>query len=179
MALLPGTFWLYQGEELGLDDGRVPAGRGADPLGAAQPDQSRDVARTPMPWRPGPGLGFTTGRPWLPDGGRHEYDTVAGQSDDPASHLNTLTRLLTTRSRLAHLLAATDDVSGIALGAPVTAYRRGGLWAVVNLRDAPVTGVDLPAAAVFDTGDPAVTPDRPRTGRVHLAPYQALLLAAR
>jgi alpha-glucosidase len=49
---LPGTMLLYQGEELGLENGRVPAGEGADPLGAAEPGQSRDGARTPMPWRP-------------------------------------------------------------------------------------------------------------------------------
>ncbi|MGI5227077.1 HAD-IA family hydrolase [Actinoallomurus sp. CA-142502] len=179
MALLPGTFWLFQGEELGLGDGHVPAERTVDPLGAAEPGESRDVVRTPMPWRPGPGLGFTTGRPWLPDGGRGEPDTVAVQADDPASHLNTLSRLLATRRRLAHLLAATDDVSRIALDAPVVAYRRGGLWAVANLRDTPVADVELPAAAVFDTDDPAVGLDRPRTGRVRLAPYQALVLAAR
>lgn len=179
MALLPGTFWLYQGEELGLADGHVPAGRGADPLGTAEPGENRDVARTPMPWRPGPGLGFTTGRPWLPEGGREASDTVAVQTDDPASHLNTLTRLLTTRRRLAHLLTATDDVHRVTLGAPVTAYRRGAVWAVVNLRDTPVTDVELPAPAVFDSDDPAVTVEWPRTGRVRLAPQQALLLAPR
>jgi alpha-glucosidase len=179
MALLPGTFWLYQGEELGLDDGHVPPGHGADPLGTAQPEENRDVARTPMPWRPGPGLGFTTGRPWLPEGGRGDSDTVAAQSADPASHLTTFARLLTTRRRLAHLMAATDEVGRAALGAPVTAYRRGALWTVANLRDTPVDDVDLPAPAVFDTDDPAVGPDRPRTGPVRLAPQQALLLVAR
>lgn len=132
-----------------------------------------------MPWRPGPGLGFTTGRPWLPEGSRSASDTVAGQAADPASHLNTLGRLLTTRRRLAHLLVAIDDVRRIPLGAPVAAYRRGALWSVVNLRDMPTAEVDLPAAAVFDTGDPAVGPDRPKIGRVRLAPYQALLLAER
>ena len=30
MALLPGPMWLDQGEELGLGDGHVPAGAGAD-----------------------------------------------------------------------------------------------------------------------------------------------------
>ncbi|GAA4397125.1 hypothetical protein GCM10023088_80140 [Actinomadura verrucosospora] len=177
MALLPGTFWLYQGEELGLGDGRVPPGLGADPLGAAQPEESRDAARTPMPWRPGPGLGFTTGRPWLPDGARDDGDTVARQRDDPASHLNTVGRLLATRRRLTRRLAATDEVTRAVLAAPVTAYRRGALWAVVNLRDTPVADVDLPAPAVFDTDDPSVTLDRPRAGRVRLAPQQALLLA--
>ncbi|MFC5822550.1 HAD-IA family hydrolase [Nonomuraea insulae] len=176
MALLPGTMWFYQGEELGLGDGHVPPGHGADPLGAAQPDQSRDVARTPMPWRPGPGLGFTTGRPWLPEGGRSAADTVAAQEADPASHLNALRGLMMTRRALADLLAATDEVTKVDLGAGVTAYRRGGLWAVANLRDTPVPAVDLPAPAVFDSDDAAVSPQRPKSGPVRLAPQQALLL---
>ncbi|WP_440107725.1 HAD-IA family hydrolase [Streptosporangium sp. H16] len=179
MALLPGTAWLYQGEELGLGDGQVPPGQGADPLATAQPDQSRDVVRTPMPWRPGPGLGFTTGRPWLPGGGRLRSDTVAGQTGDPASHLNVLRRLLMVRRRLAGLLAVTDEVTRQEIGAPVTAYRRGDLWALANLRDTPSAEVELPAPAVFDSDDPAVTADRPKSGRIRLAPQQALLLAAR
>ncbi|MFB9837322.1 hypothetical protein, partial [Actinoallomurus acaciae] len=93
--------------------------------------------------------------------------------------LNTLSRLLAVRRRLAHRVAATGEVSRVALDTPVAAYRRGGLWTVANLRDTPVAGLDLPAAAVFDTDDPAVGPDRPRTGRVRLAPYQALVLATR
>ncbi|MEV4166422.1 hypothetical protein AB0J34_40295 [Nonomuraea dietziae] len=74
--------------------------------------------RTPMPWRPGPGLAFTTGHPWLPDGTRGNDETVAAQHDDPASHLNTLGRLLATRRRLTHVLAATDNVSRVRLAAP-------------------------------------------------------------
>ncbi|GAA1537043.1 hypothetical protein GCM10009678_19370 [Actinomadura kijaniata] len=179
MMALPGTVWLYQGEELGLTDGHVPPGEGTDPLGAAQPGRSRDVARTPMPWRPGPGLGFTAGTPWLPEGGRAEADTVAGQDADPASHLNTVRRLVATRRRLTGLLAAAQEVDRVDLGAGLSAYRRGGLWAVANLRDAPSAEIEPPAPVVFDSDDPAVSPDRPRTGPMRLAPQQALLLAAR
>jgi alpha-glucosidase len=174
-SLLPGTMWLYQGEELGLDDGRVPAGSGADPLGAAEPGQSRDGARTPMPWLPGPGLGFTTGRPWLPDGGRTEADTVAGQSADPGSPLVTLTRLLRTRRSVAHRLAD-PRVTRVERGRGITAYRRDGLEVLVALGDGPSAEVELPAPAVFDTDGPGVTPERPRTGCVRLAPQQAVLL---
>lgn len=36
-----------------------------------------------MPWRPGPGLGFTTAaRVWLPEGGRRDADTVEVQRRD-------------------------------------------------------------------------------------------------
>ncbi|MFI6515328.1 HAD-IA family hydrolase [Spirillospora sp. NPDC050679] len=88
----------------------------------------------------------------------------------------TLRRLLMTRRRLAGRLAATDEAARVDLARGVTAYRRGGLWAVANLRDEPVPALNLPARAVFDSDDPAITPERPRTGRVRLAPQQALVL---
>jgi glycosidase len=67
-----------RGEELGLDDGHIPAAQVQDPLarkaGAAA---ARDPARTPMPWAPGPRLGFTTAdRAWLAWGDRQPEDTV-------------------------------------------------------------------------------------------------------
>ncbi|MGW0061509.1 hypothetical protein ACWDTT_16470 [Streptosporangium sandarakinum] len=64
------------------------------------------LAHTPMPWRPGQGLGFTTERPWLPEGGRTEADTVEGQAGDPASHLNAVIRLPAARHGQALLPAA-------------------------------------------------------------------------
>ncbi|MEW1842921.1 hypothetical protein AB0392_33690 [Nonomuraea angiospora] len=73
----------------------------------------------------------------------------------------------------------TGEVTRAEVGAPVTAYHRGGLWALANLRGTPLAEVELPAPAVFDSDDPAVTPDRPKPGRVRLAPQQALLPAAR
>jgi alpha-glucosidase len=48
---------------------------------------------------------------------------------------------------------------------------------LVALGDDPNAEIELPAPAVFDTDDPAVTPEDPRTGRVRLVPQQALLLA--
>lgn len=195
MALLPGMLWLYQGEELGLEDGVVPPGQGLDPLGVAEPGQSRDAARTPMPWRAGLGLGFTTGRPWLPDGGRDAADTAAAQLADPHSHLAAVRRLLAAR-RWAHTTATssygdlvhretlpavpgtdTDFCTGFDAETPA-AYRRGGLWVLLNLHDTPSAEVDLPAAVVYDTDDPTVTPSRPRVGRLRLAPQQALLLTS-
>ena len=68
---LPGSPYLYQGEELGLDESDVPADRREDPMflrtDGAEP--GRDGCRTPLPWTAEPpGFGFTTGEPWLPFG---------------------------------------------------------------------------------------------------------------
>jgi alpha-glucosidase len=83
---LPGTAFIYQGEEIGMEDGP-----GADPpIDRA----GRDGARHPMQWDASGG--FTTGTPWLPmvDPGERN---VADQRDDPGSLLNHYRDLIARR----------------------------------------------------------------------------------
>ena len=54
---LPGTVFLYQGDEIGMVDGDE-----ADP---PFDRAGRDSCRHPMQWEPEPLGGFTTGEPWL------------------------------------------------------------------------------------------------------------------
>jgi alpha-glucosidase len=175
-SFLPGTVWLYQGEELGLSNGVVPPELGADPLASSQPDQSRDAARTPMPWQSGPGLGFTGGRPWLPDGARTAADTAAVQSEDPRSHLAAVRRLFAVRRHILATGAAgpgpaePDRANGIAH------YRRGAVEVLVNLGDTPAPIRPLAAPAVFDSDAPTVSVGSPRRAAASLAPQQALVL---
>ncbi|GAA3932198.1 hypothetical protein GCM10023085_11900 [Actinomadura viridis] len=169
-AFLPGTSWIYQGEELGLVDGTVPAGQGADPLGAAEPARSRDGARTPMPWSPGPGLGFTRGRPWLPDGGRVPADTVEVQNRDATGTLALVRRLLSVRRRLLATTPLPSELTWIDTASDVLAYRRGPLTVAANLGEHPAEP-PLNGRPVFDTetGDPRKRP-------AVLLPYQAIVL---
>ncbi|ADD42974.1 HAD-IA family hydrolase [Stackebrandtia nassauensis] len=174
MAFLPGTMWIYQGEELGLPNGTVPDGHGADPLALSQPDQGRDVARTPMPWDDGLGLGFTTGTPWLPLGGRRPADTVAAQRPDPTSHLSALRRLLSARRVL--LTDVDEPAITPAPAGRLTGYRRGHLRVLANLTDEPVP-VPMPTGTtVFDTDDPTVTMTHRRPCPASLAAQQAIVL---
>lgn len=89
---LPGTPFLYAGEEFGLEDAVVPADRLVDPGG-------RDGCRAPIPWAPGPGHGWVGGeRAWLPwppeaDAGR----TAAELRADRTSILHLYRDLLTAR----------------------------------------------------------------------------------
>ena len=73
LLTLPGTAILYQGDEIGLEDGDVPDDRLLD-LG----NPSRDYERTPMPWTRD---GREWQDPWLPltDTSRNVED----QEDDP------------------------------------------------------------------------------------------------
>jgi len=85
---LPGTPCIYQGEELGLRDVEMPQSARRDPVG-------RDGARTPMPWQPSPGRGFSRAAPWLPFG--PERPNAAEASADPDSLLSLYRRAIRTR----------------------------------------------------------------------------------
>jgi alpha-glucosidase len=87
---LRGTPFLYQGEELGLEDADVPPEREVDPGG-------RDGCRAPIPWEPGPGHGWPA-EPWLPWPPEPDVRNVASLRADPGSILHLYRRLLAARS---------------------------------------------------------------------------------
>jgi alpha-glucosidase len=68
LATAPGTVMLYQGEELGLTQPKLPKWAVSDPLDLLYwPDgPGREGARVPIPWAEGDDRGFSTSRPWLP-----------------------------------------------------------------------------------------------------------------
>ncbi len=123
---LPGVPFLFQGDELGLSDAVLPAGVAEDPVAVRNPGAiGRDPQRTPMPWEPGPSLGFTTGTPWLPVGANHlPADTVAAQRGDLTSPLERTRALLAVRRELD---ALTGDAPATWLldDGPVIAVERG------------------------------------------------------
>ena len=84
---LRGTPFLYQGEELGLTDEKLPRGAILDPPGRRfwPLYVGRDGCRTPVPWTDAGGGGFTTGDPWLPVSSVPADGTAAAQWDDPHS----------------------------------------------------------------------------------------------
>ena len=97
---IPGMPFVYQGEELGLENGYVAPEHVLDPVGLAAYEESRDFCRTPMPWDSSPNNGFSTGRPWLVSEPRSPEETVDHQRRDPDSFLHRFRRLLATRKRL-------------------------------------------------------------------------------
>jgi alpha-glucosidase len=88
---LRGTPFLYQGEELGLEDAAVDDHERVDPGG-------RDPCRAPIPWDRAPGHGWGEGaRTWLPFPPEPEQRSAEAQRDDPASILHLYRRLLAAR----------------------------------------------------------------------------------
>ena len=124
---LPGAVFLFQGDELGLDDADLDAEVAQDPVALRIPGATgRDPYRSPMPWARGRHLGFTTGEPWLPLGhNRTPADTVEAQLADPDSHLERTRRLLATRRALPPLTDG-SPLEWVLEDGPVIAVERGG-----------------------------------------------------
>ncbi|MEX2549414.1 MAG: alpha-amylase family glycosyl hydrolase [Nitriliruptoraceae bacterium] len=126
LCALPGVPFLFQGDELGLSGAELPPEVAEDPIAARNPGAiGRDPQRTPMPWEPGPSLGFTTGVPWLPVGANHvAADTVALQRGDPRSPLERTRELLAVRRGL-EALTGDAPITWLLDEGPVIAVERG------------------------------------------------------
>ncbi len=100
---LPGAYFLYQGDELGLPDVEVPPEARQDPMWL-RTGHGRDGCRAPIPWNAAePHLGFTTGEPWLPQGPGWAALAADSQVDDPLSTLVLYRGALAIRRRLPAL----------------------------------------------------------------------------
>jgi alpha-glucosidase len=104
LLTLPGTAFLYQGDEIGQREG---------PLGETRYDRAgRDRHRHPMQWTGDSKGGFTTGEPWLPLIDPHLHN-VADQRDDPDSMLALVRRLIELRRTLGPGLRLLDGAEGV------------------------------------------------------------------
>ncbi|RQR34392.1 alpha-glucosidase [Burkholderia sp. Bp9143] len=100
IATLRGTPCVYQGEELGLTEARIPYEQLRDPVGIEfwPGNKGRDGCRTPLPWRASePHCGFSSSDTWLPIPDEHASKAVDLQHADPASPLNFFRHFLAWR----------------------------------------------------------------------------------
>lgn len=135
MMGLPGTPFLYQGDELGLDDGSVLIADIMDPVGRRRPEDGRDPCRTPFPWEAGlPHSGFSeAAEVWLRSAPRRPEETVSQQAADRSSPLQRTRALLLARRLLAG--RRTGPVLWLASPEGVVVYRRGAVVHAANLLD--------------------------------------------
>jgi alpha-glucosidase len=146
MLALPGSAYLYQGEELGLEQVDVEPEFRQDPSWFRTGEPGRDGCRVPMPWRgdaPPFGFGPGTGQPWIPQPKDWAELTVEQQSVDPSSTLAFYRAALARRRTFA--TTAGDDVEMLDVDDDVLAFRRGPLTVVLNTGTA---AVELPAGEV-------------------------------
>ncbi|MDP2773271.1 MAG: DUF3459 domain-containing protein, partial [Nocardioides sp.] len=124
--------YLYQGEELGLEDVEVAPADRQDPSWFRTGKPGRDSCRVPIPWagtEPPYGFGPGPGQPWIPQPDDWAPLTVAAQEGAPGSTLEFYREALEARRALAR--DAGDEVV-VDLDGDVLSVRRGALTAVVN-----------------------------------------------
>jgi glycosidase len=180
LLTLPGTPFLYYGDELGMEQTLIPADRARDPWGFNVSSLGRDGARTPMQWAPGPGAGFTTPgvTPWLPLGDRSDTVNVDHELDEPGSVLNMYRRLLAIR-RWSPALRRGSFKTDPASDEQTLAYRREtddeGLTVVINFADVPNQVVVEHGFVVFSTLHP--NREVEVTGSISLEPHEGVILS--
>jgi len=147
MLALPGSSYLYQGEELGLEQVDVPGEHRQDPEYLHGRGEGRDGCRVPIPWAgDAPPYAFGPGdrQPWLPQPGDWASVSVAAERADPHSTLAFYRAALAART--AQLAEGwDDDIAWHDLGADVLAFRRGPVTVVVNCGD---DAIELPEGDV-------------------------------
>jgi alpha-glucosidase len=144
---LPGSAYLYQGEELGLHEvADLPAESIQDPtfLRSGRTDKGRDGCRVPLPWtESGPSFGFGSGPAHLPQPAWFGPVSVAAQEADAGSTLFLYRQAL----RLRRSLRTREDLDWVEAGNPaVLHFRRPGGWqCITNFGSAAAS---LPAGAI-------------------------------
>ena len=112
---MQGTPYIYQGEELGMTNLKLPleeyvdveihnlfrdrTAEGYAPEAVMESiwRRGRDNARTPMQWTAGENAGFTTGKPWLKVNPNHTVINAEAAMADPASIFHYYRRLIELR----------------------------------------------------------------------------------
>ncbi|MEV8554125.1 glycoside hydrolase family 13 protein [Streptomyces glaucescens] len=152
---LPGSVYVYQGEELGLPEADIPPDRIQDPMHVRSggSDPGRDGCRVPLPWaaaEPYCGFGSRT-PPWLPQPADWPSYAADRQAADPRSMLTLYRRAIALRRTTPGF--GDGPLTWLTAPAGVLAFARPhGLVCVANLSTAPV---DLPAhTAVLLTSGP-------------------------
>ena len=178
---VPGSLYLYQGEELGLPEVfDIPDDRREDPVFHLTDGEGlgRDGCRIPLPWstEAATSFGFSTpardgsvGEPWLPQPVAWGDYAAADQAADDESMLAFYRRL--SAARRNHAVPNGLHAELVDFGPGLVGLRRGSLVVVLNLTDeaiapAPTVGIDLSAATVVaaSTASPAAAVASGRIG---------------
>jgi alpha-glucosidase len=125
-AALPGSLYIYQGEELGLPDGEMPLSARQDPIAIRSrgADLGRDGSRVPIPWSSHqPNFGFSSGKPWLPQMPAYVDYAIESQVRDTKSSLSFYKKMLEVR-RSHPALGGVGPVIFLNSAAGVLAFER-------------------------------------------------------
>ncbi len=170
---------VYYGEEIGLQEGRIPAKESLDPVGqryAWVPAWlldllnlyiNRDNCRTPMAWDPSQLAGFSDSdaKPWLPLSADPSAINVKDQIEDPDSLLNWYRILLKLREttpalRAGSLKLLSRKLTQKGLLGYIRQCERDKYGILINMDVNPVN-VELAGTQIqAQTGQISLTPDK-------------------
>ncbi len=168
MLALPGSSYLFQGEELGLPEAtELPDEVRQDPTwtSSGHTERGRDGCRVPVPWEGGtPSYGFGPGeRSWLPQPAVYGVLAADRQRGVEGSTLELYRTLLRVRRENAlgrGSLRWLDDLGADVLGFVVTSSH-GEVTVIANLGETPIelpTGADVLVSTLDrEAGDPVRT----------------------
>ena len=133
LLALPGSVFLYQGQELGLEEVELRDEQRRDPIFLRTGGErlGRDGCRVPLPWAGDrPAFGFSSGEPWLPQPASFAAHTVEAEDGDPGS------MLALTRAAIARRPGGPLEWRASPAGTLV--FARDGLVCAVNVDGAPL-----------------------------------------
>jgi alpha-glucosidase len=155
LLALPGSSYIYQGDELGLHEvADLPPEVLEDPMaGRSTKEKGRDGCRVPLPWTPdGRSYGFGVEGAHLPQPDWFASYAISVQEADPNSTLNLYRRALDLRGQLF----VGSDLGWVESESQVLCFERGGgVRCVTNFGSEPIalpSGDVLLASAALDTG---------------------------
>lgn len=153
MLAVPGSAYLYQGEELGLQEvAEIPDAERQDPtfFRSQGLEVGRDGCRVPLPWTvEGTSFGFGDGGAHLPQPAWFSKYAVEAQDGAENSTLELYRKAL----KLRRELQAGEELEWSETGSPDVLHfsRPGGWQSVTNFGD---TAVELPAGTVLLSSSP-------------------------
>ncbi len=129
---LPGSCYVFQGQELGLPDAQINDADRQDPafIRTQGKQKGRDGARVPLPWNgETTPFGFTSTKPWLPIPQEWKTRTVEHEIEDQQSSLNLYRHILPLRKQMT---SESFSWTHIPDGSGMIAFQRGNVEVVLN-----------------------------------------------
>jgi alpha-glucosidase len=159
LLALPGTIFLYAGQELGLEEVELPDELRQDPVfyrsGGAR--KGRDGCRIPIPWESEPpGFGFTRASPWLPIPASWGAVSVAAQDGDETSTLARYRAALTAR-RQSEALRGGSFAWGESPPGSLVFARESASEIVACAVNVDADAIELPEGDLLLASDPSVS----------------------
>lgn len=167
---LPGMPCIYNGEELGMKDGVIPAEKAKDGFGSGGAMGGRDPERTPMQWSNESNAGFSSTEPWLPVADNYQSCNVSSEQQDSASFLALYRTLLTLRRDDPTFRSGQFILLGYINN--VLAYQMGKYTIYINFNAEPHEiniGDTVPVCSSISVSDVAAAGKQ-------LQPYEALIV---